>query len=808
MALLDKIFGDPNKKYLKSLAPLIEKINSLEKEIEAFSSEKLKEKSLGLKERVGKGEFLDSILSEAFALVREAAKRNLKQRHFDVQLLGGIVLHQGKIAQMLTGEGKTLAATLPLYLNALEQKGCHLVTVNDYLAKRDAIWMGQIYNALGLTTGCITQQGSFIYDPNYKEEDIEEKDRQRDETGSFKIIEDFLRPCTKKEAYEAEITYGTNNEFGFDYLRDNMVYDLKNKSQRDFNFAIVDEVDSILIDEARTPLIISAPEQEPSKMYQEFSKIIPSLKKDEDYQIDEKLRVVTLTEEGINHVEKIMGLQDIYQQWGIKQLHHLEQSLKAETLFEKDKDYVVKNNQILIVDEFTGRILPGRRWSGGLHQAVEAKERVTVQPESLTLGTITFQNYFRMYKKLSGMTGTALTSAEEFAKVYNLEAISIPTNRPLVRKDLSDKVLKSESGKYKALIKEIKEKHEKGQPMLVGTRSVQKNEYLGELLNREGVPHQILNAKHHEQEGQIIAQAGQIGAVTIATNMAGRGVDIILGGNPPNPAQAEKVKELGGLHIIGTERHDARRIDDQLRGRSGRQGDPGSSQFFLSLEDDLLRIFGGETIQKMMEALKIPEDEPIEASMVSKAIEEAQSRIEGFNLDMRSHVLEYDDVINKHRETIYRKRKEILEKTKEEISSYALELLEKNNFNKENYQKKQQGVGSDNFWQIEKFIFLKVIDNLWIDHLENLQTLQDAVRLRAYGQKDPLVEFKNEAHKMFQSLLTVFEAEAAKFLNDVKPSLQTRAPAVSTSVPGEKRIGRNDPCPCGSGKKYKKCCGR
>jgi len=484
MALLDKIFGDPNKKYLKSLAPLIEKINSLEKEIEAFSSEKLKEKSLGLKERVGKGEFLDSILSEAFALVREAAKRNLKQRHFDVQLLGGIVLHQGKIAQMLTGEGKTLAATLPLYLNALEQKGCHLVTVNDYLAKRDAIWMGQIYNALGLTTGCITQQGSFIYDPNYKEEDIEEKDRQRDETGSFKIIEDFLRPCTKKEAYEAEITYGTNNEFGFDYLRDNMVYDLKNKSQRDFNFAIVDEVDSILIDEARTPLIISAPEQEPSKMYQEFSKIIPSLKKDEDYQIDEKLRVVTLTEEGINHVEKIMGLQDIYQQWGIKQLHHLEQSLKAETLFEKDKDYVVKNNQILIVDEFTGRILPGRRWSGGLHQAVEAKERVTVQPESLTLGTITFQNYFRMYKKLSGMTGTALTSAEEFAKVYNLEAISIPTNRPLVRKDLSDKVLKSESGKYKALIKEIKEKHEKGQPMLVGTRSVQKNEYLGELLNR------------------------------------------------------------------------------------------------------------------------------------------------------------------------------------------------------------------------------------------------------------------------------------------------------------------------------------
>ncbi|MBU4350915.1 preprotein translocase subunit SecA [Candidatus Parcubacteria bacterium] len=814
MALLDKIFGDPNEKYLKSLAPLIEKINSLEKEIEGFDNEKLKEKSLELTQKVTKGESLDSILPEAFALAREAAKRNLKQRHFDVQLLGGIVLHQGKIAQMLTGEGKTLAATLPLYLNALEGKGCHLVTVNDYLAKRDAIWMGQIYNALGLSTGCVTQQGSFMYDPNYKEKDVEEKDRQRDETGSFKIVEDFLRPCTKKEAYEADVTYGTNNEFGFDYLRDNMVYDLANKSQRDFNFAIVDEVDSILIDEARTPLIISAPEQEPSKMYQEFSRIIPSLKKDEDYQIDEKLRVVTLTEEGINHVEKIMGMTDIYQQWGIKQLHHLEQSLKAETLFEKDKDYVVKNNQILIVDEFTGRILPGRRWSGGLHQAIEAKERVTVQPESLTLGTITFQNYFRMYKKLSGMTGTALTSAEEFAKVYKLEAISIPTNRPLARKDLSDKVLKSENGKYKALVKEIKERNEKGQPVLVGTRSVQKNEYLGELLSREGVPHQILNAKHHEQEGQIIAQAGQVGAVTIATNMAGRGVDIILGGNPPDPAQAEKVKELGGLHIIGTERHDARRIDDQLRGRGGRQGDPGSSQFFLSLEDDLMRVFGGDSIKKMMEVLKIPEDEPIEASMVSKAIEEAQSKIEGFNLDMRSHVLEYDDVINKHRETIYRKRKEILERTKEKISSYALELLEKNNFSKEDYQKKQQGVGPDNFWQIEKFIFLKVIDNLWIDHLENLQTLQDAVRLRAYGQKDPLVEFKNEAHKMFQSLLTVFEAEAAKVLNDVKPSLQTRAPAISPSIPGEKKVNRNDPCPCGAKKsdgspvKYKHCHGK
>ncbi len=807
MTLLSKIFGDPNEKYLKDLKPIIEKINSLEKEIESLSDENLKEKTLKFKERLLNGESLDAILPEAFALVREAAKRNLKQRHFDVQLLGGIALHQGKIAQMLTGEGKTLVATLPLYLNALKDKGCHLVTVNDYLAKRDTIWMGQVFNALGLTTGCVTHESSYLYDPSYKEENIAEKDKERDEVGGFKIIETFLRPITKKEAYAADVTYGTNNEFGFDYLRDNMVYDLKDKAQRDFNFAIVDEVDSILIDEARTPLIISAPEQEPSKMYQEFSKIIPDLKEKQDFQIDEKMRVVTLTEEGINNIEKMLGMADIYQEWGIKHLHHLEQALKAEVLFKKDRDYVIKDNQVVIVDEFTGRILPGRRWSGGLHQAVEAKEGVRVQPESLTMATITFQNYFRMYTKLAGMTGTAKTSAEEFAKVYGLEVISVPPNRPLIRKDLSDKVLKAESGKYKALVEEIKQRHTKGQPMLVGTRSVQKNEFLGSLLDREGVLHRILNAKHHEKEGQIIAQAGKLGAVTIATNMAGRGVDIILGGNPPDPDEAKKVKELGGLHIIATERHDARRIDDQLRGRSGRQGDPGSSQFFLSLEDDLLRIFGGETIQKMMEVLKIPEDEPIEASMVSKAIEEAQSKIEGFNLDARSHLLEYDDVINKHRETIYRKRKEILEKSKEETASYVLELLEKNGFNKEDYQKKEKEIGLDGLRQVERFIFLKIIDSLWVDHLENLQTLQDAVRLRAYGQKDPLVEFKNEAHKMFQTLLTMVESEAARVLDGIKPSTQIKPPTVSVSAPGEK-IGRNDPCPCGSGKKFKKCHGK
>jgi preprotein translocase subunit SecA len=824
MAILDKIFGDPNEKYLKQFWPMVEKINSLEKEYESFSAEQLKEKTQGFKERLIKGETLDNILPEAFALAREASKRTLGQRHFDVQLIGGMVLHAGKISQMLTGEGKTLVATLPLYLNALEGKGCHLVTVNDYLAKRDTVWMGQIYDALGLSVGCITQEASYLYDSEYQGEKSEvrslksdsqnsnvQKDKERDVVGGFKVIESFLRPCTKKEAYGADITYGTNNEFGFDYLRDNMVYDLNDKSQRDFNFAIVDEVDSILIDEARTPLIISAPEQEPSKMYQEFAKIIPHLKETEDYAIDEKLRAVTLTEDGINKVEKLLGLTDIYQEWGIKYIHHLEQALRAEVLFKKDRDYVVKDGQVVIVDEFTGRLLPGRRWSGGLHQAVEAKEGAKVQPESLTLATITFQNYFRLYQKLAGMTGTAKTSEEEFIKVYNLEVVMVPPNKPMIRQDLSDKVFKSEKGKFQAAIQEIKEKYEKGQPVLVGTRSVERNEFLGKLLEREGIPHEILNAKNHEREGQIIAQAGRPGAVTIATNMAGRGVDIILGGNPSDPVEAQKVKELGGLHIIGTERHDARRIDDQLRGRSGRQGDPGSSQFFLSLADDLMRIFGGETIQKLMEILKIPEDQPIEAGMVSKAIEESQSKIEGFNLDARSHLLEYDNVINKHRETIYRKRKEILEKPKEELKSYVLELLGKYGFNREDYEKKEKEVGGENMRQVEKLVFLRVLDSLWIEHLENLESLQDAVRLRAYGQQDPLIEFKNEGHRMFQGLLNTIETEAARVLDGIKPANQVKASIPAGVQPQRlhsQKVGRNDPCPCGSGKKYKKCHGK
>ncbi len=676
MSILNKFFGDPNAKYLKKLEPLVKKINSLEKEFQGFSNEKLKEKTTEFKQRLKKGETLNDILSGAFALVREASKRTLNQRHYDVQLVGGIALHQGKIAEMKTGEGKTLAATLPLYLNALKGKGAHLVTVNDYLARRDTVWMGQIFHVLGLSVGCLNHQQSFIYDPEYKKPE-EEEEKLRDELGGFFVVEDFLRPCERKQAYQADIPYGTNNEFGFDYLRDNMVYALDQRVQRDFNFAIIDEIDSILIDEARTPLIISAPDVESSKWYKDFARIIPRLDSKTDYEIDEKRKVATLTEKGIDKIEKILGMKNIYEERGIRYLRHLEQALRAQALFKKDRDYVVKEGQIIIVDEFTGRLMPGRRWSRGLHQAIEAKEGLEVRPESLTLASITFQNLFRMYKKLAGMTGTAVTSAEEFEKVYNLETVVIPTNKPLIRKALTDKIYKSESVKYKAIVKEIEKRNKSGQPVLVGTRSIEKNEYLGNLLQKQGIKHQILNAKNHEKEGQIIAQAGKLNAVTIATNMAGRGVDIVLGGNPLNENESKKIKELGGLHVIGTERHEARRIDNQLRGRSGRQGDSGSSQFFLSLEDDLMRVFGGERLKNLITKLNLPEDQPIEANLVSKALEDAQSRIEGMNFDLRKHVLEYDDVINKHRDVVYKKRKEVLGKTDEkQIKPFILEIFE------------------------------------------------------------------------------------------------------------------------------------
>jgi len=883
MSFLTKIFGDPNEKVLKKLQPLVEKINSLEHEFGGFSNEKLKEKTKELRDKLNSGKTLDDILPEAFAAVREASKRTLGQRHFDAQLLGGIVLHQGKIAEMKTGEGKTLAATLPLYLNALEGKGAHSVTVNDYLARRDTVWMGQIYYALGLSVGCINHEASYIYDPEYKvqiisEEKNEQRDAKRDLTGGFKVEATYLRPCSRREAYLCDITYGTNNEFGFDYLRNNMVYDLSERVQREFNYVIVDEVDSILIDEARTPLIISAPDIDSTSLYEEFARIVPRLKENIDYNLDEKMRAVSLTDAGIEKVEKILGLGNIYVEGGIKYVHHLEQALRAEVLFKKDRDYVVKDGEVIIVDEFTGRLLPGRRYSEGLHQAIEAKEGVKVQKESRTLATITFQNYFRMYKKLAGMTGTAATNAEEFHKVYNLEVVTIPTNKPMIRQDLPDVIYKTEKGKFQAIVQEIKERQKIGQPVLVGTVSIEKNERLGRLLELEGIPHKILNAKHHEEEGAIIAQAGKLHAVTIATNMAGRGVDIILGGNPPDNYEALKVKELGGLHVIGTERHEARRIDNQLRGRAGRQGDTGSSQFFISLEDDLMRIFGGDRVKFLMGKLGLPEEQPIAHNLISGAIEQAQAKIEGFNFDTRNHLLEYDDVLNKHREVIYKKRREILERYKNpdeeslvkkmiedeirkviefhtaseysgdwnceeicevirtifpipedahsKISSKRSEAKERRegcrmtrqeiieyflNLAKENFENKEKELGREALRGIEKVVLLRSLDMLWMDHLENLDYLKDSVRLQAYGHKDPLVEYKNEAHKMFKLLLKDFQSEVVNIIYKVgvvkQPDTRINTNRSTNLHEHKKGVGRNDPCPCGSGKKYKRCCG-
>ena len=839
MSIFTKIFGDANEKNIKNLQPIIDKINSFEPEFEKLSAGQLKEKTKEFKERINKGETQDDILPEAFALVREASRRTLNQRHFDSQLIGGIVLHQGKIAEMRTGEGKTLAATLPAYLNALEGKGVHIITVNDYLAKRDAVWMGQIYDALGLTAGCIVNESGYVYDKDYKNS---EKDKERDATGSFKVIQDFLKPVSRKEAYLADITYGTNNEFGFDYLRDNMAYEQNQQAQsrlqnnrgssthsesgRGFNFAIVDEVDSILIDEARVPLIISGQAEEATEKYYNFAKIVSPLQKDADYEIDEKLKTVNFTEEGQNKVVKSLGT-DPWLDNDIASTHQLESALRAKTLFLKDRDYTVnpvrgqgviegpqtkqtsngvKNGEILIIDEFTGRILPGRRWSAGLHQAVEAKENLQVKPESITMATITFQNYFRMYKKISGMTGTALTSAEEFDKVYKLEVISIPTNMPMVRNDSADKIFKTESGKFMAVVKEIEELHKKGQPILVGTRSVERNEYLGRLLETKGIPHNILNAKNHEREGEIIAQAGKKGGVTIATNMAGRGVDIILGGNPPSTDEANEVRGVGGLHVIGTERHEARRIDNQLRGRSGRQGDPGSTQFFVSLEDDLMRIFGGEKIKNLMTALNVPEDEPIQAGMISGAIESAQSKIEGFNFDARKHLLEYDDVINKHREIIYKKRMEFLETS--DLKDKILEIFKKSGLSEEDYLKKEKELGQENMRQVEKYVCLRILDMLWQEHLSFIDHIRDSVRLRAYGGRDPLVEYKNEAHKAFGQLLLMLDANIAE--NILKSGMPSRQKPMQNFKPveaGKKEVGRNSLCPCGSGKKYKRCHG-
>ena len=834
MGIFSKIFGDENEKIVKSIQPLVDRINALEPEFEKLSADDLRAKTEEFKKRLvslsgEEKETLDDILPEAFAMVREASKRTLGQRHFDVQLTGGVILHRGGIAEMKTGEGKTLVATLPVYLNALEDRGVHVVTVNDYLSRRDAVWMGQIYNYLGLSVGVINHESSFLYDPTHTE-----ADKTRDELGSFKVIHEFLRPVTRREAYQADITYGTNNEFGFDYLRDNLEYEETVLRQRDYHFAIVDEIDSILIDEARTPLIISSPTSESEDLYRKFAAIARTLVKDKDFTMDEKFRSIAMTQEGIDRVEKSLNVGNIYTEGGMKFVHHLETAVRAEALFHKDKEYVVREGEVVIVDEFTGRLQPGRRWSEGLHQAIEAKEGMQVQKESRTFASITFQNYFRMYRKLSGMTGTATTSKEEFLKVYGLNVVSIPTNKPMIRNDINDVIFKTEHGKFTALARRVKELNQKGQPVLVGTVSIEKNEVLSQYLQREGIKHEILNAKNHEREGEIIAQAGRRSAVTIATNMAGRGVDIKLGGNPASSDEMQAVRDAGGLAVIGTERHEARRIDNQLRGRSGRQGDPGETQFFVSLEDNLLRIFAVDTIKKVMGFLKVAEDEPIANNMISKSLETAQTKIEGFNFDSRKHVLEYDDVLNHQRKTIYDRRRKILtggataiDEYLENLMTWELDSQVKGEALKKAIEEKRKALG-ENFYPTMKRVILQTIDMFWVEHLELMDYTRSSVNLRAYGQRDPLVEYKREGLRLFKEMEEAARAQVTRLIPNIAIGVETLSPeqknlreverkaqeignvikSVGLPAVASAKAGRNDPCPCGSGKKFKKCHGK
>lgn len=837
---LTKIIGSKNERELKRLRPVIESINFLEPDIQAMNDDRLRAQTARFRERLGRGESLDDILPEAFATVREASVRTNKERPFDAQLIGGLILHQGKIAEMKTGEGKTLAATLPTYLNALSGQGVHIITVNDYLAKRDTEWMGQIYIFLGLSVGSITHG-----------------------------IDDTER----KAAYNADITYGTNNEFGFDYLRDNMKFELDSLVQRELNFAIVDEVDSILIDEARTPLIISGPAEKSTDLYYQVNSIAPRLVKETDYVIDEKARSATLTEEGIAKAEDFFSVENLYDPKHIELLHHINQALKAHTLFKKDVDYIVKNGEVIIVDEFTGRLMPGRRYSEGLHQALEAKENVKIENENQTLATVTFQNYFRMYNKLAGMTGTADTEAPEFKKIYDLDVSIIPTNEPMIRTDFPDVIYKTKQEKYEAALDEIEACHQKGQPVLVGTVSIDVSESLSKKLKKRGIDHTILNAKNHEKEAEIISMAGQAGAVTISTNMAGRGTDIKLG---------EGVTDRGGLHIIGTERHESRRIDNQLRGRSGRQGDPGSSRFYLSLDDDLLRIFGGERISGIMERLGMEDGEPIEHNLISRAIENAQAKVEGHNFDIRKHLIEYDDVMNQQREVIYRQRREALtgedlhasirdmihEKTDDIARTYTDERmlaeewdwgeLRKAVFNQLNfhleepdsalldglteeglsefifeaaaarYEEKSRMVGETEFRQLERIIMLQNVDSLWKDHLLSMDHLKEGIGLRGYAQQNPLLIYKKEGFELFQDMIDRIKDETTGTLFRIqisepdniehlqKPREQKMVFSGGNEAPQkrkpvkrtDKKIGRNSPCPCGSGKKYKKCCGQ
>lgn len=765
MSFLDRFFGPSYEKELKAARPIVEAINAKEADYADISLEELKEAGLALKSRVAEGAELDSVLVEAFALVREAAKRTLGIRHYDVQLIGGLILHRGKITEMRTGEGKTLVGTLPAYLNALSGKGVHVVTVNDYLSRRDAVWMGQVYAALGLSVAVINHDASYIYDPSHQE-----SDPLRDDVGSYKVVYDFLRPCSRQEAYAADITYGTNSEFGFDFLRDNIEYEAKNlRQQRGHAYAIVDEIDSILIDEARTPLIISAPAADSEDLYTVFAEIAKTLNPETDYTIDEKMRSATLTSAGIEAVEKKMGIDNIYTDKGIKYVHHLETAVRAKALYTRDKEYVVRDGEVVIVDEFTGRLQPGRRWSDGLHQAMEAKEGVTIQKESKTFASITYQNYFRMYEKLSGMTGTGLTSEEEFYTVYRLEVVPIPTNRPIARKDNDDLIFQNESGKFKAIIEKVKAVHEKGQPILIGTASIESNERLSLALSGAGIKHEMLNAKNHEREGEIIAAAGRIGAVTLATNMAGRGVDIKLGGPDATKEEAEAVRQLGGLFVLGTERHEARRIDNQLRGRSGRQGDPGETQFFVSMEDSLMRVFGGERVKNLMGTFGIPENEPIKMKMLTNTLESAQTRIEGFHFDARKQVLAYDDVLNLQRMSIYARRGKLLVGDEKEVEMLVNELVAFQPAVTEVLEAKKQEFGEENFMNLFRRLSLQVMDTLWVEHLEVMSYTRNSVNLRAYGQRDPLIEYRKEGTRLFKEMQQTMLYRVNEILPRVMP---------------------------------------
>ncbi len=833
MSLFSKIFGSESTKFITHIKGIVERTNAFEADISALMDADFPKKTQEFKDRLSKSdnkkETLDEILPEAFALVREAAKRNLKERHYDVQLIGGISLHKGKIAEMRTGEGKTLVAVLPAYLNALTGEGVHIVTVNDYLSRIGAVLMGQVYNFLGLSVGVINSNNvSYLYDATHKEED-----KERDTVGEFKVVYDFLKPCSRKEAYAADVTYGTNHEYGFDYLRDNLATNIDHLVQRGHHYAIVDEVDSILIDEARTPLIISSAAGDSEDFYTKFYNIAKQLKRDTDYLVDEKLKAITLTDAGITKAEQLLGVDNIYTEKGIKNVHHLETAVKAQAIFEKDKDYVVKDGEVIIVDPFTGRLQPGRRWSEGIHQAIEAKEGVKIEKETRSSGSITFQNYFRFYKKLSGMTGTAETSAEEFLKVYGLDVIVIPTHRPIVRVDHNDQIYQTEKGKFKAIAKKVKELNVKGQPVLIGTISIEKNELLSAYLKQEGVPHVILNAKNHEKEGEIIAQAGKLGAVTIATNMAGRGIDIKLGGNPATRGEYESVKNVGGLFVLGTERHEARRIDNQLRGRSGRQGDSGGTQFFVSLEDDLMRVFGSDKIKTMMGRFGIPEEQPIENRFIGRTLEGAQTKIEGFHFDARKHTLEYDDVMNHQRKIIYERRQKMLSADPDGIENLINDVIAGREDRAKIIEEKRKKTGEAGFLETVRRIALYTTDTLWMEHLESMDYLRSSVNLRAYGQREPIVEYKKDGLMMFKQMEETFKEQVFGLITTMTESakeeeVSTKQTLITSHTESSElggkndlsqgpslrseEIGRNDPCPCGAinpqtGEvyKYKKC---